>query len=159
MAECDPWCSELGVPEHLHTNQRETDPVFEASENLFRRFEDAEASPPLEAFSTSRMSVNREKYSQGARDVLYSSQTDKHYFDWSVARFTAGDVREGEWRHPQADITYRLDVFHRPEQCMYPHAEVVVTANGEEVERVKPTTVKLRIREFLQERACRAIPS
>lgn len=36
---------------------------------------------------------------------------------------------------------------------MYPHTEIVVLANGEEIEKVKPTTVKLMISVYLQAKA------
>ena len=38
MHKGDPTCSELGIPSHLHRNERGIDPHFEPGEHYYRRF-------------------------------------------------------------------------------------------------------------------------
>lgn len=156
MAEVDGDCSDLGIPQHLHTGSRIPDGEFLADEILYRRYRPAgsDEAPPVEAFSTSRMSDNRSKFSSKLEDVLYDGCSGKHYLDWSIAKIPVNCLNEAEWQHPDQPIAYRLKVVHRPEKCMYPHSEVVVLQDGEEIDKVKPTTIKQKIRVFLRDKAC-----
>jgi len=62
------------------------------------------------------------------------------------------------WDHPDAltKISYGLKPLHEPQRCNYPHSEVVVhqfdakDGSATPVTKIKPPTVKLKIREYLQ---------
>jgi len=68
-----------------------------------------------------------------------------------------------KWQHPtDLNTFYSMRPEHRPLRCNYPHTEVVVykEENGTETlqELIKPTSIKLKIREELQKHLKVALP-
>jgi hypothetical protein len=110
--------------------------------------------PPPEAFSTRKMSVNRERYSLAPQDVLYNTESGAHYFTWAIVAITVGSVESIEFVHPKLkDVKYTLRSVHRPARCMYAHCEVEVLENGIPRDEVRPKSVRTWIKDALAEKA------
>ena len=157
MDHCDEVCSSKGIPEHLHQLGREVDPDFPDEELLFRRFRFSNADL-TSAIKFNEMSVNRAKYGLSPDDVLWNDDAGGKYDGYGVVQFPVAALN-GEWRHPderKVPITYRLTPLHKPRQCNYPHSEVTAiefnreSQTAQSAKDIKPTSVKMKIREHLQ---------
>lgn len=157
----DPECQGKGIPVHLHQLGRPVDGNFQPSELLFRRF--AFGKDTLKHILVfNRMSINREKHGHEADDALWNCEQGGRHENCGVAEIPAGAFSQ-KWQHPTEPNTfYSMRPEHRPLRCNYPHTEVVVykEGNGTETlqELIKPTSVKLKIREELQKHLKVALP-
>lgn len=157
---CDESCREKGIPDHLHALARENDQEFQGDEILYRRYK--LSSPDLTAaISFNRMSVNRGKYSQSWDDVLWDDDNGGRHDGYGVIEVKVADF-EGSWDHPNQEefpVGYSFIIQHKLKKCNYPHSEVVVVQSDkesgidEEVTEIKPTSIKLKIRQYLSARA------
>jgi hypothetical protein len=136
---------------------RGVDQDFPDDELLFRRFRFSNADL-TSAIKFNEMSVNREKHGRGPDDVLWNDEEGGRYEGYGVVQFPVSALNN-EWRHPderKVPITYRLTPLHKPRQCNYPHSEVTAYESNRETQTtqlakdIKPTSVKMRIREHLQ---------
>lgn len=146
-------CGKLGIPEHLHTRGRIADDEFEPGERYFRRFEKVselseENKISMGAITTRHMSGNREKYSSQPSDVLYNIHGGDHFFSWGIWGIDIEKVNQLSFQHPEEAKHYTLKVLHVPEECMYPHAEIVVFKDGQPVQKIA-NSVKTKIREAI----------
>jgi hypothetical protein len=150
------------IPEQLHTNGRVRDLQFEGNEKLFRRFARTEQNKPTTeggklthaSLSLKEMSVNREKYSENAADVLYNIKTGEHFLRCGIYAFGVSDIQSLTYAHPtEQSKTYSLHVLHEPELCMYPHSIIAVLENGKRIAEIKPSSIKTTLRDDLIERA------
>ncbi|MCX6876026.1 MAG: hypothetical protein NTW21_19795 [Verrucomicrobia bacterium] len=112
------------------------------------------------------MSVNRGKFSESPDDVLWNDKAGGRYENFGVVQFQVSAL-QGRWDHPndkQFPVSYRLEPEHQPERCNYPHSEVVTiefnreTGTSTSVSKIKPSSVKLEIREHLQNFVTIALP-
>lgn len=73
-------------------------------------------------------------------------------------KLTVGDLREVKVQHPSERIIFELCPEHIPEKCNYAHAEVVAwstdldSGDRKPLQKIKPSSVKLALRHFLQGR-------
>lgn len=157
MRPCDEECSSKGIPDYLHQLEREIDPDFSDDELLFRRFRFSNADL-TSAIKFNEMSVNRQKHGSGPDDVLWNDEEGGRHDGYGVVQFPVAALK-GEWRHPDersVPVTYNLKPLHVPRKCNYPHSEVTAfefnreTQIAQPAKDIKPTSVKMRIREHLQ---------
>ncbi len=157
MQSCDEECSSKGIPDHLHQVERGVDPDFPDDEFLFRRFR-LSAPDLTSVIKFNEMSVNRARYGQSPDDVLWNDESGGRHEGCGVVQFPVAALN-GEWRHPEEQkvpITYSLKPLHKPQRCNYPHSEVTAfefnrdTKVTQAAKDIKPTSVKMRIRENLQ---------
>jgi hypothetical protein len=154
-------CSELNIPEYLHTNDRPPDIHFTDNEKLFRRFAQTEQNQPTikdgklthASLSLKEMSVNREKYSREPQDVLYNIKTGEHFLAHGICIFESGKVTALNYTHPALPKVYRLQLVHEPEPCMYPHSVIAILENGIRIREIKPSSIKTALRDDLIEQA------
>ena len=151
----DPVCSARGVPEHLHHVNRPVLSFDEAGEKLFRRYNPQTSATVTACIDFRRMSVNRGRLSQ-SDEVLLDTEGNGGYPTLGVVAFEVGDLRsaedDGKWRVPNVPGNFELRPVHGPLQCNYAHTEVVAYKDGVPQPDIKPTTVKLAIRQHLKTR-------
>lgn len=142
------------IPEHLHRNGRGEDHNFEQAELIYRRLppQDLQADGiNLNTFDIDNMSCNRQRFSQSSDDVLHDSACKRDVSNFGILESTVAQIESIAIPHPvDPTITYRPKLRHNSLCCMFPHVEVVIMNNGIPVEKVKPTTVRLRLREHYQ---------
>lgn len=154
---CDSVCEARGIPSHLHQVGRAIDPEFDDCELLYRRHRSA--MPELtDVINFKRMSVNRQKYCEGAEDVLWNDKEggkhlDQHVFALPVAALSLRFEHPDQKGNP---YSFGLKPLHKPEQCNYSHTEitafkVMVDGSEEELADIKPPSIKLRMRMELSE--------
>lgn len=159
-------CTDIGIPEYLHTKDRSVDSVFNIEEQIFRRFqtaqpiniwlEDSQVSAAI--FPLKDDSYNREKYSKAPCDVLYNinakNKTD-HYFNSGIISLTCGQI-QNELRFKsiinKEEIEVMFNIIHKPEVCIYPHCEVIALKNGKHINPTKPKSARSVIRDILIEK-------
>jgi len=155
MPGSDRECDEKGIPPHLHQCGRAADPEFtDPREFLYRRIPSGSEGDLTKAIQFNRMSVNRGKYCKTPDDVLWNDEAGGRHVGYRVIRFPVGAL-DGAWEHPQQAIAFVLRPEHKPTRCNYPHTEVVAFERGGEgnlksLAKIKPPSVKLRIREHLR---------
>ena len=80
----------------------------------------------------------------------------QHYFDtYGVIQFNSDIISQYENSNlsiNDEDRKFTLKLKHSPEECMYPHCEVLVLENGEIIDINKPKSIKTSIRSFLMDR-------
>lgn len=144
----------MGIPHHLHQLGRPEDPDFDREERLWRRFRFAEADLTA-AIKFDRMSVNREKHGNGPDDALWNCDEGGRFREYGVIEFRTQDLA-GPWCNHKTGRIFELYPEHVPERCNYPHSEVAMFESDREgaqrraVCRIKPSSVKMSIREHLQ---------
>jgi hypothetical protein len=146
----DPACVALGIPERLHTEGRGPDPEFEPSEVLYRWL--PITFPQTELKASFRLtldeSVNREKYSRYPADVLFNI-SGPHRVGHPILAFKVHQLRQQlSRRENNEDAIYSFNVCHKPEDCMYPHCEVVVRRNGEIASNL-PAVIRKQVRDSI----------
>jgi hypothetical protein len=157
--QSDTACQARGIPDHLHTSDRQPDEQFEPTEALYRRFEHGiEGNRPSPAiFTTREMSVARSKYCRSKTDALYNCDSDQHFLRWAIAELSVSDVEKTCWKHPTDVKEFRFKLIHRPEQCWYPHSEVRTFADGKENKKL-PGSLKILIKDHWAD-ICRVVKS
>lgn len=157
-------CDQFGIPDYLHRNGRSEDNIFDKDEMLYRRFSKLE-SPDGKSLSaamlqTREMSVNREKYSKSPSDVLYSTTSKDHYFSHGVISMGYGQIFCLSVKHPDdKNIKYTFSVVHSPEECMFPHALIIVMNNGSPVKKIKPSKIRNLIKDEVLKQASLVKPA
>ena len=108
----------------MYRRGRPVDPLFEPSENLYRRCQADQIVGRIlpQAFRSPSFSVNRGKYSE-PQDVLIPS-----YERWGVAGFQVKDVPSRIVSSGGTQFEFRID--HIPEEDNYSHSEVRTYKNG-----------------------------
>jgi hypothetical protein len=158
MPECDEACSKRGIPVHLHQLDRTANQDFSDPEELLWRRFPFEAEDLTSIISFNGMSVNRQKDGESPDDVLWDTVNGGRHHGYGVVEFSVGSLQRC-WDHPEPvgnPLTFSLVPEHKPEQCNYPHSEVVAhlynrsTTELQCLTKIKPTSVKLKIREDLQ---------
>jgi hypothetical protein len=146
----DQHCANLGIPEHLHQEGRDATPIAD-SEILYRRFNLHTEGDISACIKFGDMSVNRGSLSS-ADDVLINSETGANYQDHGVIEFPVEALR-GSWtaQDQKPSINYSLAAKHVPLRCNFAHAEVEVFKDGKKTAQLKPPTVKLKMRQQLQQ--------
>lgn len=140
-------CFDLGIPKHLHKNERGQDSEFQDDELLFRRYKEEN-----QIFSTQRMSVNRSKYGQ-SEDVLYNVNSSNHFNHWGIVSIKVGQLRKFQFAHPEKQgIKYSLTVVHSPSDCMYPHSEIIILQNDIQLDSLdKPKSARTEFMMFCEQ--------
>jgi len=141
-------CEDLGIPEHLHQNDRPVKPHFDDGEKIYRRLapEHLEGNRVVEAaFDSYDTSVNREKYSQDPGDVLFNIVDGNHYRHWGVAWLRVSEIEILRLPHPVLgdEKIHTFKLMHQPEECMYPHSEMSVR-QGDKTLTKRPKSGKVR---------------
>src|SRR5437588_5270 len=139
MAESDPVCTERGIPDYLHTLNRQPDSDFMVDERLFIRFR-VEERKMKTILGFRRQSSNRSKYCDaGAEDALFNSERGGRYEGCGVVEIAVARLREINVAHPN-DQAKRYTVLpdHKPTQCNFAHTEIVAHENGMAVEDITP---------------------
>lgn len=156
-------CSKLGIPKELERNNRPPDQIFNC-EKIYRRFqgtsniEDWKSDRGISSsiFPVKNDSCNREKYSTNPTDVLYNIREQDggaHYFGtYGILEFSSDIIYEFENSSLEINNVVRkftLQLIHSPEECMYPHCEVLVLENGNRIQHLTAKSIKSAIRVFL----------
>ena len=158
-------CSDLDIPEYLHTNDKLAINDFTGDELLYRRFKpikDPNGDPNIfkdgtvskSIFSTKTpMSCNRQKYSLCEKDVLFNTNKPEHFVNWGIIALKVGIINEFKYVCSKDD-TYTLNVLHEPHPCMYPHSSVYIIKNGRQLDGLeKPESPKIKIKEYYSKNA------
>lgn len=147
-------CIEFKIPARLHKGERQVDNCFDGSELLYRRFTpfdtngmsqiNPDGSVCASVFTTRSMSCNRGKYSDDPEDVLLNGKDGGHYHDQCIVSFPVEKVKEFTEPHPNdSSVIFTFTLQHVPEECMYPHMEIIVDKSGVQVKEMKkPDIVK-----------------
>lgn len=158
MHPSDSECDNIGIPPHLHRSGREIDDSFEEdNELLYRRISAKDEMTDLTTvINFRRMSVNRAKYCENPRDVLWNDEEGGTHDGFGVVSFPVGALKDS-WEHPDPKHSYAftLKPTHAPTRCNYSHSEIVaykINENGsiEILSDIKPSSIKLRIREHIR---------
>jgi hypothetical protein len=165
----DEICNELGIPKRLRRNRRESfDEFHDGNEYLYRWFvPEIEYSldgilspstigkvfsPPLD------ISCNRAKFCDFSTDVLFNTKNLPHRNEYGVVKTTVGSVASHKFtffsniKNIQEEITIEFQVIHSPEECMYPHSEIIVFKNGVRLKEAKQKSLKDAIRRELSKK-------
>src|SRR5947209_1929844 len=147
----NPVCTSLGIPEHLHQDDRLADPTFEPAEVLYRRFlvsgriEEWLKNNSLSSavFQIKNDSFNRSKYSE-ANDVLYNDiveENGNHYNDSGILQVPSS-INDFDFQINQNKTLrqFTVRVVHTPRSCNYSHSEVFLFENGVQINSNKPST-------------------
>ncbi len=159
-----PECSKLGIPDHLHQDDRVPDQSFEEGELLYRRFrvlgkvEDWKNDKSLSVaiFEIKNDSFNRSKYSN-PEDVLYNDNFEadgKHHTSNGILSLPVAELNEFDFPVLQNKILkhYTIKVSHTPLVCNYSHSEIFVLEEEQQIDSNKPKSMKAALRDFLLER-------
>ncbi|MFT5465999.1 MAG: hypothetical protein ACI8UO_001096 [Verrucomicrobiales bacterium] len=139
-----------GIPERLHTNGRTAVDRVDDEDNLFMRHEPLPsdghgygAQIPGHRHLNNQSVNSDDLNSDGwACDVLLNTKTGNHYFDYQIACFRAGDIRDltvpnenttvfdNEGNIKRSPDIYEFKVRHDPADCMYPHCLLLARKNG-----------------------------
>lgn len=129
-------CEILGIPNHLHKNQRELDTIFDEEEVLYRRFKierskwEGTIQESSAVFELKDDSYNRSKYCLSPTDVLYSS-TGEYYENWGIGSVSISKISGNKKSIINNEIrNFTIKVEHTPEICNYPHCEVFIYEDG-----------------------------
>lgn len=151
----DPHCTDRGIPDHLHHEDRPLVEFDAARELLFRRFNLQNEATITACIKFKEMSVNRERLS-APDDALFNTEDGGRYEDHGVVEFAVESLRapteDGCWRLDNVPGAYELRPVHKPGRCNYAHSEVLVFKDGQPQGNIKPTTMKLAIRRDLEPR-------
>lgn len=159
-------CLRIGIPAYLHQNDRNPDPTFEGEELVFRRFF---VNPPKETwlgkanqwksakiFRLENDSYNREKYCLEPADVLFNinaTHSNDHFFNWGILSLKIKEIQgfsfQVEINGIGRSVTFRL--IHKPETCMFPHAEIHAFQDGNLVDEVAPKSLRAVVRDIFVE--------
>ncbi|PQA60172.1 hypothetical protein [Siphonobacter curvatus] len=150
-------CTISSIPARLHRNGRPVISEFDEDELLYRRFkvegskEDWETNQDsrVKIFAMDNDSYNRSKFSECPEDVLYNKDSEEHHLAYGIVSIKVSDVlsiREAEVNNERRIFT--AVVNHKPENCMYPHCDLVIYSNGQVAEK-RPKSVKAVFRNLL----------
>lgn len=165
----DELCEAFGIPPRLRLNSREADSFNNESEKLYRWF-----APNTEYLSDGRLSestigqvfsppsnisCNRSNFCYYPTDVLYNASEHLHRNNYGVIQTFIKNVKNHTFEFLQTTqnnetvkIEIKLDIEHKPEECMYPHSEITIYRNGEKLtNQVKPPRLKTLLRRKLIE--------
>ena len=165
----DLTCDELSIPHQLRRNNRSAQDFTDGDEFLYRWF-----PPNVEILSDDKLSgaaignvfqspcdisCNRQSLCDQSTDVLYNIKKLPHRFDFGVIQTKIEKIKGYNFDFDEPiqgvnavrSISIRLDVQHTPEECMYPHSEILIFKGGELLhDPVKPPTLRTLIRGQLQ---------
>lgn len=166
MSDIKNPCSALGIPERLHTGDREADSHFEENEQVYRRFwlpgpketwSMIGNSPSARIFDLSEDSYNRSKYCDQPEDVLFnvSQESDgEHYANAGIMALQVSHIRDDTTEFTITENgnerRFTFSVEHDPLPCMYPHTNVNVLENGKLAPK-RPQSLKLAFRLMLRD--------
>lgn len=156
----DSVCDARGIPAHLHKMGREPEPM-EPGERVYRFFRvgiEEDLSLAI-SFNYKRSSVNRAKYSKSPDDVLWDDERGGQRSGYGVVSLPGDIFDDQSWSPDQSDIVFRLAVKHEPRQCNYAHCSIIAFKGEESVEEIKPPSVKLKIRKWLEGKVVVELPS
>lgn len=161
MPPNDPQCNALGVPAHLHTCGRVIDPDFDQEERLYRRhkLDDRQIKTVI---TFKEMSVNREKYSASAVDVLLNTRDGGRHEGYGVVSFPVRAIRElrDTITVKGNEVTYDAVVVHEPEPCNFSHTVVIGRNGGTEQRTVElPKTIRKNLRKQLFNSVVTEVPA
>jgi hypothetical protein len=166
----DAVCKKLGIPKRLRRNNREPFNQFnDGGESLYRWFSpridfdyegNLSAAAIEEIFKPPRdISCNREFFCQHSTDVLYNTKELPHRYGHGVIRTSIELIDNHTFlftysrkKGSTENLIITLKVIHSPEECMYPHSEILVLKEGERIKDVKPNSLKTVIRQELSQR-------
>ena len=149
MAASDPACDAIGIPQHLHTTDKVVVEAFQADERLFRRFPAGKDLAESISFDRKNSSTNRSSMCN-ADDALWNCEIGGRHENFGVLSIPANIFNGRTWKSTEPAI-FAVTVFHSPTPCNYPHTDFRILKNGEETIQIKPSSVKLQIRQFLVE--------
>lgn len=169
MSDSKNQCLALGIPERLHTNNRNIDPNFDEDECVYRRFKVpgpketwsmAGNEPSARIFDLSEDSYNRSKYCEQPDDVLFNVRPEdggKHYDDAGIISLQVNQLRDAATEFLVTENGNRrrftFSVEHDPLLCMYPHTNVNVMENGKLAPKRPPSlksAFRLMLRDYLE---------
>ena len=160
-------CDDLSIPVRLRREKRDVVPFStDSKECLYRWFKpDTEYSDSGRLSSATigevftplyDVSCNRSSLCEKSTDVLYNTVKLPHRFNFGVIEASVESIHGHvfEYELNQKDgierITIRFEVEHKPEECMYPHSQIVLYRNGVRVsDAIKPPTLKTATRSEL----------
>ena len=159
-------CEELGIPLRLRRENRDIIPQFDdESECLYRWFKPGLQYSPDGRLSAATVgpvfsppydiSCNRSSLCASPADVLYSISKLPHRFDHGVIEAQVISVQvhifEVQQGSERLQVSLQLGIEHKPEECMYPHSQIIVHKNGERIaDEVRPNKMlKTAIRDEL----------
>lgn len=158
---CDPVCKGRNIPDYLHQCGRAEVQKFSCLEKAYRRV--AKVQPDITqaiSFDPKKNSVNRGKYSkEGANDVLINTLTGERYTNQFVVEFRVRVLHKKEWTIDDCADKFETRIQHAPLECNYAHCNLIVLKNGTQLEKVKPSGLKSKIREFMISKLQVSVPA
>ncbi len=145
-------CDRLDIPEYLHQKGKPADPHFNLTELIFRRYlvggeisdwkNDNQISAQI--FKVDNDSCVRGKYSREPKDVLYNdtaATSAEHLFHWGIVSFNVAD-----FNNINLDAVFQnnvrkdfvLKLAHTPHECIYPHVDIQVLEEGQQLDLATP---------------------
>jgi hypothetical protein len=136
----DSECLNLEIPPRLHTDGRTPDPDFPVTEEIYRHCpsnKGIENANEILKFDPG-LSLNRQKYCESPCDVLFDPEHGKHKQGRNILCFTFEALQGHVFSNAkQPDKPITLRIRHTPHRCMYPHTDIFILLNGEEVQDVE----------------------
>lgn len=138
-------------PSGMYRKGRPVDPFFEPTECLFMRLDPAhvaDGKPLCTGFRFPDQSVNREKYTDDPKWVLFPD-----FFAMAVAQFRVEHIPETV--SSAGGVAYTFRVEHDPKDDNYGHSEIRVFRDKERVfkSRKVNSSAKLQFRMRLSEKS------
>jgi hypothetical protein len=155
-------CEINGIPTYLHRNDRDDDQFFSSTEKLFRRFykelqgdlwvDDNNLTASI--FPINNDSCVRGKYSKSPKDALFNTNAtseNDHFLAWGILEVECRHLLDfkSEIKQKEDIRLYTAIPFHDPEDCIYPHTEIIVQCNGSILKENRPKSVKAKLRDIL----------
>ncbi len=152
MEPGDPECCARGIPVHLHSKNRSPIATFSHGERLYRRFPPESDLLMSIAFDNKASSTGRSSLCS-PDDMLWRCEAPLggRYHGWGVLSLPADTFDGQSWKTDQG-TSYEIEVRHCPTQCNYPHSDFRLLKDGEETSKIKPGSVKMKIRKGLADR-------
>lgn len=161
-------CLDYKIPSHLHNNNHPVIESFPNKTKVYRRFniakiddcykldlpKESKERPIVEMFSDLKnMSCYHNNYNEFVlNDVLYNDKNGEHYEDEGIIELDIINIENTSFKidGQKEDVSYRLKVTHKPEDCLHHHCEILAyeTKEGDEIliDEIKAKSIKAKIR-------------
>jgi hypothetical protein len=159
-------CGVLNIPERLWRNERAIDNDFK-DDSLYRRFivfgdKLTWSSSNLShvVFKLDRDSYNKSSLCTEPNDVLYNTRlvdNGVHYVNFGILELPCHSLDQINDIPVVLELNgtkriFKLQPVHSPEDCMYPHSEILIYEGDVEVNIKTPKSIGVILRDVLIEK-------
>ena len=157
-------CEELNIPERLWKLDKPIIHDFK-DDVIYRRFK---VVGPKENWKTLNLtasvfqlntdSYNKASLCESADDVLFNSvkaDCGKHYTNWGILSISSNDltdINSKKIKLNNEERVFTLKFQHVPEDCMYPHSEILIMEDDTKLLPKAPKSIGVIIRDFFVEK-------